>query len=211
MRLRVAGDPWLYALARILLVAAVRVYGRFCEVGAGHLPATGPAIIVANHPSDVDPVLLVVSFPRTLHFVADVVQFRRGFVGPVIQRLSAVPIHKGDPDRAALERTLALLAAGEVVVLFAEGDLYRREDPATFHPGVGFLAVRSGAPVVPVAISGAERLWSGGRLHWPWIRLSAGRPLSFAGLPHGRASYERVAGQLREVVVRLHDECPPQG
>ncbi len=70
--------------------------------GRSDLPASGPAIVVANHPSDVDPILLGVSFPRTLHFMADVVQFRRGFVGPVIRRLAAFPIDKGSPDRRSL-------------------------------------------------------------------------------------------------------------
>jgi 1-acyl-sn-glycerol-3-phosphate acyltransferase len=208
MKLRVPGDPWLYAFARILLVAAVRGYGRFCEVGAERLPARGPAIVVANHPSDVDPILLGVTFPRTLHFLADVVQFRRGFVGPIIKRLAAIPIHKGRPDRAALEQALAVLAAGGVVCLFAEGDLYRGAAPAPFRAGVGLLAVRSGAPVVPVGISGAERLWAGGRVHRPWIRLSVGEPRSYAGLPRRRSSYERVAAELREAVVRLRDERP---
>ena len=211
MRLRVPGDPWLYAFARVLLVTAVRAYGRFCEAGAGRLPASGPAIVVANHPSDVDPILLGVTFPRTLHFVADVVQFRRGFVGPVIRRLAAIPIHKGQPDRAALEAALGVLEAGGVVAIFAEGDLYRRGDPADFHPGVGLLAVRSGAPVVPVAITGAERLWANGRLHWPWIRVSVGQQRSFAGTARSRPAYERIAAELRDAVVSLHGEYPPPG
>lgn len=207
MRLRVPGDPWLYAFARVLLVTAVRLYGRFCEAGAGRLPASGPAIVVANHPSDVDPILLGVTFPRTLHFLADVVQFRRGFVGPVIRRLAAIPIHKGRPDRAALEAALGVLEAGGVIAIFAEGDLYRREDPAAFYPGVGLLAVRSGAPVVPVAITGAERIWSAGRLRWPWVGVSVGRPRSFAGSARDRATYERIAAELHEAVVSLR-ECP---
>ena len=208
MRLRVAGDPWLYAVARALMVAAVGAYGRVQVRGAGHLPAAGPAIVVANHPSDVDPILLGVALPRTLHFLADVVQFRRGFVGPVIERLTAIPVHKGTPDRAALEKALAVLAGGEVVALFGEGDLYRQEEPVAFRSGVAFLAARSGAPVVPVAICGAERLWSDGRLHWPWIYVNVGAPLFSDGAPRGRAAYDRMAAQLRDAVVRLHAECP---
>ena len=156
----------------------------------------------------MDPILLGASLPRTLHFLADVVQFRRGFVGPIIERLAAVPVHKGTPDRAALEEALALLAEGEVVCLFAEGDLYRREVPVEFRSGVAFLAARSGAAVVPVAICGAERLWSGGRLHWPRIYLNVGEPLVYDDASRGRAAYARMATELHEAVVRLHAECP---
>jgi 1-acyl-sn-glycerol-3-phosphate acyltransferase len=205
LRLRVPGDPWLYAVGRVLMVAAVRAYGRYCVVGAGNLPATGPAIVVANHPSDVDPILLAVALPRTISFLADAVQFRRGFVGPVIERLGAIPVHEGVPDRAALEQALSLLVEGKAVGIFAEGDLYRRAEPSAFHPGVGFLAIRSGAPVVPVAISGAERIHAEGRLHWPWVRLKVGRPITFAGGRRGKVPYAEIAEELREAVIRLHD------
>jgi 1-acyl-sn-glycerol-3-phosphate acyltransferase len=208
LRLRVHGDPWLYAFGRALLVIAVHVYGRVCIFGADNLPATGPAIVVANHPSDVDPILIGVALPRTLHFLADVVQFRRGFMGPVISRLGAIPIHKGASDRAALERALALLAAGEVVVIFGEGDLYRRAEPSSFHTGVAFLAAHSGAPIVPVGIAGAERIWQDGRLRWPWVRVSVGRPMSFVGMPRSRAAYDRVADQVREAVIGLRHARP---
>jgi len=206
LRLRVSGDPWLYAFARVLLVTAVHIYGRFRVVGVGNLPATGPVILVANHPSDVDPILLGVAMPRTLHFMADAVQFRRGFVGPIIERLGAFPVCKGVPDRAALERALSLLADGRVVALFAEGDLHRRSKPSAFHTGVAFLAARSGAPVVPVAITGAERIYAEGRLHWPWVRLTLGSHVTFAGARRGKAAYARMAEELRDAVIRLHDE-----
>jgi 1-acyl-sn-glycerol-3-phosphate acyltransferase len=205
LRLRVSGDPWLYAFGRVLLVTAVHIYGRFRVVGVGNLPATGPVILVANHPSDVDPILLGVAMPRTLHFMADGVQFRRGFVGPVIARLGAFPVHKGVSNRAALERALSLLADGSVVALFAEGDLHRRSEPSAFHTGVAFLAARSGAPVVPVAITGAERIYAEGRLRWPWVRLTLGNPVTFAGAPRGKAAYARMAEELRDAVIRLHD------
>lgn len=214
--LRVPGDPWLYAFARVLLVAAVRAYGRFHAEGAGQLPTSGPAIVVANHPSDVDPILLAVVFPRTMHFMADVVQFRRGFVGPVIRQLAAFPIDKGSPDRRSLETALDLLRRGEVVALFPEGDLYRQAEPMPFGPGIGFLAARSGAPVVPVRIGGAERIWDGHRLHWPRITLRVGQAFRFDGLPgagrrgprRGRDAYVHFADVTRAAIVELRDGGP---
>jgi 1-acyl-sn-glycerol-3-phosphate acyltransferase len=214
LRLRVPGDPWLYAFARVLLVAAVTVYGRFRVEGDVVIPASGSAIVVANHPSDVDPILLGVSFPRTLHFMGDVVQFRRGFVGPVIRRLAAFPIDKGSPDRRSLETALALLRRGEVVALFPEGDLYRQAEPEPFGPGIGFLAARSGAPVIPVCLTGAERIWDGRRLHWPRVTLRVGPALRFDGAPRlggreagrrGREPYARFAEQTRAAVLELRD------
>jgi 1-acyl-sn-glycerol-3-phosphate acyltransferase len=211
LNLRGRDDPWLYAVARALLVPLVRLYGRVSFEGAGNLPAAGPAIVVANHPSDVDPVLIGVMFPRHLHFMADIVQFRRGFVGPVIRRLGAFPIHKGRADREALEMALALLNDGKVVTLFGEGDMFHRSDPAPFHTGVAFLAVHSGAPVVPVAIAGAERLWRDGRLHRPRITVVAGAPRRFAGLRRSRGAYQRVADDVHATVVGLADRATSGG
>lgn len=201
--LRVPGDPWLYAVARVLLTPAVRLYGRFRVAGLANLPRCGPAIVVADHPSDVDPILLGVALPRPLHFLADEVQFERAFVGRVIPRLGAVAIHKGSPDRAALERALALLRRGEVVVLFGEGDLFRQAQVAPFGRGVAFLAARSGAPVVPVAIVGAERLWDGRRLRRPSIELRLGAAVRFAA-PRP-AAYADMAEELRRAVELLHE------
>ena len=203
--LRVPGDPWLYAFARVLLVTAVGLYGRFRVSGAANLPARGAAILVANHPSDVDPILLGVALPRTLHFMADVVQFQRGFVGPVITRLDAFPVRKGRVDTRALREALGLLARGEVVTLFPEGDLVRQSTVSSFNRGVALLAARSGAPVVPVAIVGAEHIWMGGRIHRPFIEVRVGAPIKFDRLPHNAAAYSTMTENVRAAVVRLHD------
>lgn len=207
--LRVTGDPWLYTFARIVLAGAVRAYGRVRFSGTDNLPASGPAILVANHPSDVDPILLAIALPRTVHFMGDVVQFQRAFVGPIIARLGAFPVHKGSPDRRGVETALELLRRGEVIALFPEGDLYRRADPEPFGRGVGFLAARSGAPVIPVGIAGAERIWDGRRLGWPWIAVRVGAPLRFDGEPRrGHDAHVRMAAEVRAAVVALLDGGP---
>ena len=133
--LYVRDDPPLYKVARGLLTSGLRLYHRYELSGAGRLPAAGPAIVVSNHSSDIDPIILGVAFGRPLHFMADVVQFRRGFVGRVIPRLGAFPVHKGVADRAALRAALDLLAAGQVVALFPEADLYTDGVPAPLRAG----------------------------------------------------------------------------
>jgi 1-acyl-sn-glycerol-3-phosphate acyltransferase len=164
----VAGDPWLYRVARLLLVPAARLYGRFDVHGAGHLPSSGPALIVANHPSDIDPILVALPLPRTLHFMTDAVQFDRPFVGWCIRRLGAFPVHRGAFARDALQHALALLRRGHVVAVFPEGEVHS-DAVGEFEAGVAFLAEKSGAPVVPVAIAGADGLPAGSE----WRELPA--------------------------------------
>ena len=204
--LYVPSDPPLYKFARALLVTCARLYGRYSVGGADNLPVTGPAIVVSNHHSDIDPIILGIGVPRTLHFMADAVQFRRAFVGRCIKRLAAFPIAKGQADLESMRTALRLLEAGEVVTLFPEGDMFADGRFRPFGRGVGFLALRSGAPVVPAAINGAvgvpDRRW----LRRPPVRLTVGEPLDLSDIAgQGRAAYAEAAARVEAAVRALHD------
>jgi 1-acyl-sn-glycerol-3-phosphate acyltransferase len=201
------GDPWLYAVARVLLVPLALLYGRLRVTGAGHVPRHGAVIVVANHPSDIDPILVAIAVRRPLRFMADAVQFERGFVGWAIRRLGAFPVRVGSPDLGAVRAALALLEAGEAVAVFPEGDVFHRAAPCEFHRGVGLLARRSGAPVVPVAIAGAERLWTGGRPNRPGIEVRFGPPRLADEMCGGGQSSTCVTGALHAAVAELRSRA----
>ena len=203
----VATDPWLYTVARLLLTPAARLYGRLEVVGAGRLPSSGPAIVVANHPSALDPILLALPLSRTLHFMTDAAQFRRPFVGWCIRRLGAFPMDREGLGRDGLVTALELLRRGEVVAMFPEGEVHPWGMQA-FEEGAAYLAVRSGAPIVPMVIDGAEqvlpgRWWRHLPAGWrsrPAVRVLAGAPVYLApGGPDRRAA----ASRLGELVARL--------
>jgi 1-acyl-sn-glycerol-3-phosphate acyltransferase len=202
-----ATDPWLYVVARLLLAPAARLYGRLEVVGAGRLPRSGPAIVVANHPSSLDPILVALPLARTLHFMADAVQFRRPFVGWCIRRLGAFPMDRDGLARDGLVTALELLRRGEVVALFPEGEVCP-EGMHAFEKGAAFLAARSGAPIVPVAIDGAEQVLPGrwwrelpaGWRRRPAVRVTVGPALYLAPSQGGRRA---AASHLGELVARL--------
>jgi 1-acyl-sn-glycerol-3-phosphate acyltransferase len=98
--------------------------------GAEHVPASGGVLVVANHPSDIDPILVAISVRRPLRFMADAVQFQRGFVGPAVRLLGAFPVRVASPDVTAVRTALELLEAGEAVALFPEGDVVPQSLPA---------------------------------------------------------------------------------
>ena len=204
----VATDPWLYTVGRLLLVLAAHLYGRFAVDGAGRLPSSGPALIVANHPSDIDPILVALPFPRTLRFMTDAVQFDRTFVGWCIRRLAAFPVRRDAFARDGLRTALESLDRGEVVVVFPEGDVYA-DGLHKFEAGVAFLAEKSGAPVVPVAITGAEdilhgRWWRdlpGGWRRRPRLHLAVGPALCLVA--RARRDYRRQADDLGTLIDGL--------
>ncbi len=202
----VRGDPWLYTVGRLLLVPLALGYGRFDVSAAGALPP-GPVLLVANHPSDIDPILVALPFPRTLRFMADAVQFERPFVGWCMRRLGAFPIDREGRPLEGLRTALALLRRGEAVVVFPEGDVY----PGTtnrFEAGAAYLAARTGAPVVPVTITGADlvlrgRWWRTLPAGWsrrPQVRVTAGAPLCLLGT--SSREYREASRQLEEIVAR---------
>jgi 1-acyl-sn-glycerol-3-phosphate acyltransferase len=205
--LLVATDPWLYVVARLLLVPAARLYGRFEVLGAGRVPASGPALIVANHPSDIDPILVALPLPRTLRFMADSPQFDRAFVGWCIRRLGAFPVQRNGFGRDAVQTALELLRRGEIVAVFPEGDVHA-DGIHAFESGAAYLAEKSGAPVIPMAITGAEgvlrgRWWRELPAGWarrPHVRVSIGEPLRLGADVRRRHA---AATHLGELVARL--------
>ena len=197
----VTGDPPLYRFARVLLAGAVYAYGRVELLGLGNLPTKGPALLVCNHPSDFDPVILAIGLPRTLWFMGAAREFRRPIVGQIIPLLGAFPVEHGRVDRRALRTALDLLARGEVVAVFPEGDDIPGS-PHRFETGAGFLAGHSGAPLVPAAIRGTDAILSGGRLRRPLVRLRVGAPLDLAGVTGSRHERNTTITRLAEDSVR---------
>ncbi len=204
--LYVESDPPLFRLARVVCSGALLAYSRFTQTGLHNLPPQGPAIVAANHPSDLDPALVGASFPRTLRFMAAEKEWDRPFVGRCIRRLGAFRVRRGAVDREALRVALDLLAQGEVVALFPEGDNYA-DGPRPFESGVGYLAAKSGAPVIPCAITGAQHVWNSGGLGWPHIELRVGEPVDLGGLDglRNHELYEAIAGRVEAAVKALLD------
>jgi 1-acyl-sn-glycerol-3-phosphate acyltransferase len=143
-----------YALLWCPCYAISQVWFRYRFSGKSHVPLTGPVLLVSNHQSHLDPVLVGIACPRQLKYLA-----RQGlFFWPFswwIRWLGAVPIDREKGSIAGIRTTLQLLKNGEAVVVFPEGS---RTPDGKMHPllpGFCLLARRSGATIVPVAIDGA--------------------------------------------------------
>ncbi len=205
--LRGRGDRRLYTFCRWIVLALVAGLYRCRAEGAEHLPETGPAIIVVNHKADVDPAVVGIVFDRPLAFMAKRELFEVPVLGRLVAALGAFPIDRGAGDRAALEKALTLLAQGEALLMFPEGTRQPDDEIHEFLPGVGLLALRSGAPVVPVATRGTNRILRHGRPGLPALRVKVGPPLDLSAVQgkRGSAAYREVAARMREAVTALYD------
>lgn len=206
LALHARGEPWLYTVGRLLLAPAAVMYGRFTLEGAEELPSSGPLLLVVNHPSDIDPILVALPFRRPLKFMTDAVQFERPFVGWCMRRLGAFAIDRSGRPRAGIERALELLDAGEAVVVFPEGDVMEGTS-RRFERGIAFLAAHTGAPLLPLHLTGAELVLRGdwwrrlprGWRDRPHVRLRIGAPLCVRTLPP--REYAAATRQLEELVM----------
>jgi 1-acyl-sn-glycerol-3-phosphate acyltransferase len=148
----------LYAAAWVLCSALLRVWFGFRAYGRHHIPRSGGVILAINHQSYLDPVVVGCGSRRPVHFMARDTLFR-GVFGLLIRALNAFPVVRGGGDVAALKQYIARVRGGKVVMLFPEGTRSRDGRIQRLLPGVGMLAVRAGAPVVPTYVSGTFDAW----------------------------------------------------
>jgi 1-acyl-sn-glycerol-3-phosphate acyltransferase len=151
----------LYALVRALVKPALRTYFRMHVSGREHVPEEGAAIVAPNHKSFWDSFFVAVCTRRHLRFMAKTELIEARY-GRLLVRLGAFPVRRGEADEDALETARTVLRQGGLLALFPEGTRIR--DPEELgHPkrGAGRLALEQGAPLVPAAITGTEKLFAG--------------------------------------------------
>ena len=133
--------------------------------GRHNLPLSGPVLIVSNHQSFLDPVLLGASANRRLTYLARSTLFQNPALGRVISHFGAVPIDRGF-GKAGLQTVLGELDRGNAVVMFPEGERTHTGELQPLKPGVSLLLKRVKCPIVPAAVAGVYEAWPRQR-KWP--------------------------------------------
>ncbi|MHB8395341.1 MAG: lysophospholipid acyltransferase family protein [Candidatus Dormibacteria bacterium] len=151
--------------------------------GLERVPATGPLLVCSNHLSNFDPLVLGAVFPRVMHAMAKAELFDHRLLRLYLERCNCFPVRRHEPDRAALRAASIVLNSGGALVLFPEGHRSAGQGMLEFEPGVGYLARRTGATVVPCGIWGTERVLRAGGVvpHRAPIHLRVGSPWVPAG------------------------------
>jgi 1-acyl-sn-glycerol-3-phosphate acyltransferase len=152
---------FLTRLARLL--TRILLGSKFQLRGTANLPASGPVLIVSNHVGAVDPAIIGAWTPRPVWFMAKAELFKGSWAW-LMRGYHAFPVVRHSPDRTALRRAFDLLKQGSAVVLFPEGHRSETARLLRAEPGAGFIARRSGAPLVPIAIRGSQNVLGRGTL-----------------------------------------------
>jgi len=149
--------PW-YGGVRSLASGILEVLLTREVTGLAHVPERGGVIVAANHGSFWDPPVLGVVLPRPLRFMTRSSFFTVPLFGALIRSLGAFPVRKGTADLSGLRAAEAALARGEALLVFPEGGRMKdgRLHPAL--PGLGLIEARTRAPILPVYVSGTNRI-----------------------------------------------------
>ena len=205
------------AFAYRLIVGFCRIfilplYAKVEVIGLENLPTRGPLIIVANHLNDGDPGILCTRVPRRITFMAKAELFR----APLMKQFMDVfgfPVRRNEADLSALRRAQDILQRGNVLGLFPEGRRSGAEARlGEAWPGAALIALRAGAPILPVGITGSQRIGMPGVFVHPLRRdrvvLHFGQPFQLSQPEHlnSRAARDGIGTIMAHIAALLPAE-----
>lgn len=200
-----------YGLLRVLVIIVRPLLARLRVEGVEHIPAEGPAIIAMNHVAWVDVLLAAVRCPRPFQYMAKIELFSVPIIGYLITRWGSFPVNRGAGDREALRVAERVLQQGKLLIIFPEGHRTRGGPLLPGQPGAALIAMRTGAPIIAVGISGTHRVFKGLRYgpFAPRVTIRYSEPF-YVGTPDGKRSRESLAQATDEIMRRIAALLPPE-
>jgi 1-acyl-sn-glycerol-3-phosphate acyltransferase len=207
-RARTHDPDWVYTFVRVVSYPYCRIAFRLHARDPANVPSSGPVILAPNHFSAMDHWFVGILLRRRVRFMAKSQLFNGPFLEFVLPHAGAFPVRRGHRDEEAITTALAILDHNGMLVIYPEGGRSRSgQIGESARPGIGRLALESGAPVVPVAVNGSERARNWRRLQFPAVTISYGEPMRF-GRERGasRTRHQEVADQVLATIRMLHAE-----
>jgi len=197
--------PILYHAIRWFAIFVFHITTRLHLRGRYNVPTSGPFIIVSNHLSWTDIPLVPLHLNRKVVYIAKEEYFSSKLAW-LVRFLGAFPVKRGEGDRQALRTGEDQLKKGNILVIFPEGTRSRSRTMAKAHAGLGMIALRTGVPVVPVAIWGSENALK--KLGTP-VTISYGKPMLLT--PKGaKITREDIDEATDKVMRKIAEMLPPE-
>jgi 1-acyl-sn-glycerol-3-phosphate acyltransferase len=200
-----------YEVLRVILAAVFFVAAKLRVEGLENVPREGPVILAVNHIKSADIPCFSLRIPRVTHYMAKIELFGVPLLGGFMRLMGSFPVRRGERDRESLKIAERLLREGEVVVVFPEGHRSSTGVLGPGHPGAALLALHTGAPIVPCAIMGTQKIFKGLR-YGPWapaVTVRYGKPFTLArGGP--RVTREELSRGLDLIMYNIAVMLPPE-
>lgn len=200
---------FIVLLAKFLFTIYIR---KFEVVGREHVPLEGPLVLASNHVNNVDPPAITLAVPRFPMFMAKQEMTTWPILGPAIRMFGSFPVRRGGADLSAIRAASDVVNEGNMVVMFPEGTRSRTGGLTKGHPGTALIALRTGAPILPVAVTGTETI------AWPWlfikplsikhVKVTIGEPFRLP--PVERIDSDAAAAATGVIMRRIAALLPPQ-
>lgn len=186
----------------------LRLLTRWRVEGKENVPVQGSLIIVSNHLNLIDPPLLSASIQRRIVFMAKEELFHSLFLGPLVRGWHAFPVRREQLDREALRQAQQVLSEGLALGMFPEGARSATAQMQQAYAGASLVALRSGAPILPVGITGTEKLRNPfALLRRPEVTVNIGRPLSLPPLD-GKLRRDQLASVTDFIMAHIAELLP---
>ena len=193
-----------YPVARLFAKIFLFVLGPTRVRGAYRIPRTGPVLVLSNHLSDIDPILVQSGCPRALHFMAKSELFDIPIIGRLQRAFGSFPVLRGTPDRAALKHSASLLKDGECVAVFPEGQISETGEVQEIKGGVAIIIrLAPGVPIICCGLNGSSRMIPYGKViprpAFHRVDITWGEPRTFDKSSTTEEILGWISGQLSEL------------
>ncbi len=203
--------PTFFEFSKFILKVLFKLLTRRRVSGRENVPAGGPVMIVANHMSNLDPPLVGILIDRKVMYMAKEQLFSRKllFFGAMLRSYGVFPIHKSRIDLDAPRKAKQLLTEGHPLMVFPEGK--RSKDRRLHSPvsGPALIASRTGAPILPVGITGTENSQEIWRLKRPLLTVNFGKPFHLSPVT-GKLTKEELAERSDCIMRHIAELLPPE-
>ncbi len=203
-----------YRAVRSIFIAFYRTWLRMSVEGQENVPPTGAFILApGGHRSILDTGVIAGTTKRMLRYMGAESYFAVPVLGWCLRSVGGFPVERDATDRSALRLAEAVLASGQPLVIFPESTRYSGPVVQPLKEGAAFLACRSGVPIVPVGIGGAERAWPKGAwlIRPTRVALVIGEPIMPPSRPDGgrakRSEVRRLTNELHAALQTLFDRA----
>ncbi len=199
----------MYNVCNFLQRGTFRLFANISVSGVDNVPAEGPLIIVANHQSNMDPPLLAPLVPRRLKFLAKHTLFKNPIASWFLRAWGAYPVNREARDVSAMRWALEHLQQGGALVLFPEGTRHPK-GMGEAQTGAAMFALRTGAPLLPIGITGTEVFRSVLRVFVPSSKMTItiGQPF-YAPVVEGRPSAGAIRSTADLIMRQIAELLPP--
>jgi len=199
-----------YLIVRFIVSLLLKIVFRLRVYDRDNVPKRGAFILASNHLSHLDPPVISIASPRVLHFMARHTLFKNWAFGALIKALNAFPIKRGGIDPEGFREVIRRLKRGQVILMFPEGTRSKTGEFGPAQPGIGFLSITAGVPILPAYVKGTrEALPVGARFIKPcpisvyFGELIEPKNLTFSS--DKKEAYGQLADYVLNEIKRLKD------